>query len=561
MKLLKKIIAAIVLTVLLFTSLATPYAYAQTTNPWYKPTFNEWYVKVYDEGQSPPDQIFGERYSAAQVTWIFYSLVTVLLNLDHNTAVGTCIINGGRVDGCILLHALFGDATPAMPTPPSGVLANLFNANRELSGVNYFRNKLSNLHIIPEARAQAGFGFAAASPVQRIWRIFRDIMYGLFVIVIIVFAFMIMFRVKINPQTAVSVQSALPKIVIALILVTFSYAIAGFMIDLMYVAIGLVALIFSTPNLMFVNASWATVFNLLTTGPGSMGIISWLGIYWAPFSMALLGVAWSVNGIGGVLAPIIGDLALVIGLFIVLGIGIWLIITAAKVFILLIKTYLTILIYIIFSPILIGFGSILPTGGFGLWLKGLISNLLVYPVVGIFLFLSFMFLGSTWHEVQDQIANQLHAGNMVSPFDPAQTAQFWYPPLTVGTQVQSSDWDPLPLLWLLASLAILSMIPKVTDIIKGLMTGRGVEGAGSGIGEALGIGAGYALGAGRWAGGGALDTGIIALNKYGGWRGERGVKGFVGRSLTNLAARRGLVDARGEPKWGEFYRRGGGPRT
>ena len=49
-----------------------------------------------------------------------------------------------------------------------------------------------------------------------------------------------MFRAKINPQTVVTIQSAIPKAVVALILVTFSYAIAGLMIDLMYLLIGLI---------------------------------------------------------------------------------------------------------------------------------------------------------------------------------------------------------------------------------------------------------------------------------------------------------------------------------
>jgi hypothetical protein len=47
---------------------------------------------------------------------------------------------------------------------------------------------------------------------------------------------------------------------------------------------------------------------------------------------------------------------------------------------------------------------------------------------------------------------------------------------------------------LFASLAILAMIPKVVDIIKGLMAGKGVEGGMSGIGAAFGAVGGYALG-------------------------------------------------------------------
>ena len=46
---------------------------------------------------------------------------------------------------------------------------------------------------------------------------------------------MIMFRVKINPQTVVSLQTMIPKLVTTLILITFSFAIAGLVIDMIYV--------------------------------------------------------------------------------------------------------------------------------------------------------------------------------------------------------------------------------------------------------------------------------------------------------------------------------------
>jgi hypothetical protein len=60
---------------------------------------------------------------------------------------------------------------------------------------------------------------------------------------------MIMFRAKLNPQTVISVENALPKIVVALLLITFSFAIAGFLIDLMYISIGIIAVLFSNaPN-------------------------------------------------------------------------------------------------------------------------------------------------------------------------------------------------------------------------------------------------------------------------------------------------------------------------
>jgi len=54
-----------------------------------------------------------------------------------------------------------------------------------------------------------------------------------------------MFRAKINPQTVISVENSLPKIVVALLLITFSFPIAGFLIDLTYISIGIIAVFFS----------------------------------------------------------------------------------------------------------------------------------------------------------------------------------------------------------------------------------------------------------------------------------------------------------------------------
>jgi len=65
---------------------------------------------------------------------------------------------------------------------------------------------------------------------------------------------MIMLRVKISPQAVVTVQSAIPKLITTLILVTFSYAIAGLVIDLCNLVEALVvALLFSVKGVPLGN--------------------------------------------------------------------------------------------------------------------------------------------------------------------------------------------------------------------------------------------------------------------------------------------------------------------
>ena len=113
-------------------------------------------------------------------------------------------------------------------------------ANPPASGVAWTYSGLENAGFVPKTLAAEGIGMGSIQPFAKIWKIFRDVTYLLLVVVLIAIGFMVMFRTKINPQTVISVENSLPKIIIALILITFSFAIAGFMIDLMYMLIAII---------------------------------------------------------------------------------------------------------------------------------------------------------------------------------------------------------------------------------------------------------------------------------------------------------------------------------
>ena len=103
------------------------------------------------------------------------------------------------------------------------------------SGV-YIADLLKNSPVIPQAYAQ-GIGFSSLSPVLPIWKVFRDLSYSFFAMIFVVIGFMIMFRQKISGQAQATITSVLPNLVVTLIIITFSYAIAGLLIDLMYLVI------------------------------------------------------------------------------------------------------------------------------------------------------------------------------------------------------------------------------------------------------------------------------------------------------------------------------------
>lgn len=103
---------------------------------------------------------------------------------------------------------------------------------------DYFQNLAQNFGISKKtyAAAGAGRGYGELTPLMNTWKIFRDIVYSLLVIVMIVIGLGIMLRLKIDPRTVMSIQNQIPKIIVGIFLVTFSFAIAGFLVDLMWVS-------------------------------------------------------------------------------------------------------------------------------------------------------------------------------------------------------------------------------------------------------------------------------------------------------------------------------------
>lgn len=103
---------------------------------------------------------------------------------------------------------------------------------------DYFQNLAQNFGITKRAFAQqTGTGFDGLKPLQGLWTAFRNIVYLVFVIVFVVIGLAIMLRIKIDPRTVMTIQNQIPKIIVGILLVTFSYAISGFLIDMMYTTI------------------------------------------------------------------------------------------------------------------------------------------------------------------------------------------------------------------------------------------------------------------------------------------------------------------------------------
>ncbi len=90
-----------------------------------------------------------------------------------------------------------------------------------------------------------GQGFCGLQPIMSLWMAFRNIVYLLFTLVFLVVGFAIMLRFKIDPRTVMTIENQIPKMIVSLLLVTFSFSISGFIIDMMYTTIYLSANIIS----------------------------------------------------------------------------------------------------------------------------------------------------------------------------------------------------------------------------------------------------------------------------------------------------------------------------
>lgn len=242
------------------------------------------------------------------------------------------------------------------------------------SSSDYFTDIGQRLNLISPVYAQnQGLGFAALNSFLPAWKIFRNISYSFIVIISIFIGFAIMFRVKLSPQASVTIQSAVPKIIIALILITFSYAIVGFLVDIMFVVSNLILALFTNylpykPDGFPITDNWDLIVAMLKMGLNAL-------IF--PFLIMAL-----ITGTGAIFAGTgIGGLVLLGGLAGIVIFAIVLLIAFIRILFMLAKSYVNVVLSLIFAPIILLAGAIPSMNTVGSWFQGIISNLLIFPVV------------------------------------------------------------------------------------------------------------------------------------------------------------------------------------
>lgn len=466
----KKSVFVVLSFLLLFSSFAIVLAkvsHAEEPSPWYNQSYDEWEAKVYDEKN--PQEIFGERYTAAQVQWIVYSLIAMITPtppepchgesadivecfksiidlIQNNTAMNDYSPGPGNA---VLALASFSDTL--LTTPP-------------VSGISYTANLLKRFSIVPESYAQ-GVGYQAFEPVLLLWRASRNIAYALSIIVIIAMSLMIMFRSKVNPQTVITIQSALPKLIIAIILIAFSYAIAGFVFDLTNLLFGLISLIVKTSGIS--TASPPSIQDILSyfydsTAFGAVGGYA--------FIFLIVAVAFFFLTSPLFLA---GPLAFAFGAIVwlpILILAVMMVMTVLRIFWLLLRTYVTVIFLVILAPFQIIFGTLSErSGGFGAWLRNLFSNMIVFPTVGLmFVLAQFFFWGSLFGAFPSLLTNPPFSLDPINPMGIN---------VALGGDISfpffNSTFAPsLNTIGFFVSFAILWLIPQAANIVRAAAQGE-----------------------------------------------------------------------------------------
>lgn len=334
----------------------------------------------------------------------------------------------------------------------TSLMTNIYTSP-PLSTTEYLADAFKGVGISTPAYAQvAGSGNNILSPILPLWKLARNISYLAMIFIFLIIGFMIMFRQKINPQTVISAQSALPGLIVGLILITFSYFIAALVVDVTFVSTRLAGQVFEQEGIMkpgttddlLRSQNILTIFDQFISPPTGVGgaansastiVNSTIGTVTSLQDTGVIGsVFQTASAVGGCLvakqlAPdvkvginfivkvdlpvgktiacvagggivqflmpntlkgqIVGSL---VGLLLYLVLMVALLIAMFKLLFSLITAYVTILISTITAPLQFLVGSIPGRqGALTGWLKTMLGNLMIFPAVfGAMLFAAFI---------------------------------------------------------------------------------------------------------------------------------------------------------------------------
>jgi hypothetical protein len=345
-------------------------------------------------------------------------------------------------------------------------LAQIY-ANPPANTYAFVKDMGQSLGFIPKSAYAQGIGFSGLSVLLPIWKVFRNIAYLLLALFMIVIGFLIMFRQKIDPKTVVTVQNALPNIVITLLLITFSYAIVGILIDFMYlvimVAISILdpiskGVIDSNTVGQFTTGSFVDVgWKLFLGGQDTFvhGILPFFGLEIpgvnVPFTMGGIFKFFTPTSLTDLVTKNVATAgSLLVGFFLACAF----LFAIIRLLFMLISAYIQIIMSLLISPFQLLLGAFPGNHAFEGWIKNLIANISVFPITAIMILI----------------------GSILVKYGETGT-KLWAPPMLNAGGVGGMTG--------IVAIGVLLGIPSVAGSIKEAMKAKPMINAGGAIGQMI----------------------------------------------------------------------------
>lgn len=183
----------------------------------------------------------------------------------------------------------------------------------------------ANTALAADVKYDSKGGFVEA--ILNVWKVFRNLAYGILSIVMLATGIMIMLRKKLPPQLTVTAQYALPRIVLAVVLITFSYP-----------TVAVVA-----KGIWYIES---LVISVIAAASGEDGINALFPVPYATLYLLFKTKGYMLLGSGFVTALYLGIFSAIAGVF-------WLLVWFRAMFL-----YIKIVISAVFAPIQFAMGAI-----------------------------------------------------------------------------------------------------------------------------------------------------------------------------------------------------------
>lgn len=405
-------------------------------------------VRVLAEDSALKETVDGMNAGGGLESWLGKDSVRINAVGILNAAIDVNTINPELVQGKLPTNGQFFTKAPGgVVGATNGAIASLYH--QPASGLEYLAEVKNNLLGKPAYAQDQGYGFQGLQPILPIWRIFRNAVYIIASFIFVLIGIMVMLRVKVSPQAVISIQNAIPNLITALILVTFSYAIAGLLIDLSNIILSLVLtlLFVSQEKSLGGNLFGAQLFSSVPVlkdllNPYNFSSLSQAGLPQTTLLLVIpsivtvaLGnvvsfmigfmIAFPLTGVigGAAVGSIFGSVgSILLEIVLLVLIIIWLFKFLFGIF----KCYATLLFKIILGPLEIGMGAF-PNSklNFSSWLTDVVANLAVFPVSFLFLVISNLIIANVaWGGFTGTIS-EIFKGNFTG-------GGMWVPPLLGG---------------------------------------------------------------------------------------------------------------------------------